>query len=31
MKVFQQNILGDEDEIISDVPVIVFQNRKEGC
>lgn len=31
MKVFQQNIFGGEDVILSDVPVIVLKNRsKEG-
>lgn len=31
MKVFQQNIFGGEDEVITEVPAIVFKNRhKEG-
>ncbi|WP_249645883.1 MULTISPECIES: hypothetical protein [unclassified Lysinibacillus] len=31
MKIFQQNIFGGEDVILSDVPVIVLKNRsKEG-
>ncbi|MGE7940653.1 hypothetical protein ACQKNB_01060 [Lysinibacillus xylanilyticus] len=32
MKVFQQNIFGGEDEVISTIPVIVLKHRnKESC